>query len=502
MKSVKGGVFLKNLLDKLETSYRFYIISASSIIMSLLFLYFYLNASEYINNKIFIILWLMIIVITLIDTFFYNRKLEYALYHDAGTNLPNRKTLWKAIDAQLKEKDIKKSPNGLAVISIDNLHDISITFNHDIADELIATLWERIVDIFYPGAKAFHYHREGITVLFHNPEKNIDTLKRKLWEALEESIAYNNIPIHFVARVGYVKIESSSRGKRTLINEAESAMAFAREHDMQLAVFTDEMRKDKKEAIKILGSVRRAMLSGELSLFYQPKIDLNTEKTVGFEALARWNDEKLGTIAPIDFIPLVENTELIHTFTLWAINQSLHNLKLWREQGKEYTVAVNISSHNLSDDEFPKKVKELLKKYKLPPSCLELEVTESEIMKNPILAIKALEEIADIPLIISIDDFGTGYSSLSYLHKLPATIIKIDYGFTSQLDKDENMRKIVASTIKLGHDLGMKVVAEGVETQKEEDILKELHCDIGQGYLYSAAMPASDVLNWRNNETI
>lgn len=426
----------------------------------------------------------------------YQRQLTYLINHDPGTGLPSRLALWDAIDQQLSEKNMAKNPNGLAVIAIDNLHDVSITFNHDVADELLVTLWNRIVDVFYPGARAYHYHRERLAVLFHNPERSPDRLQHKLAACLEESVIYNDIPIHFTVRVGYVEINASSRGKRTLINEAESALVWAHERDKQLVIFNSDMRCEKRGALAVLGSVHNAMQSGELTLYYQPKVNLLDNSVIGFEALARWQDQILGVLSPYEFIPLIEKTEIIHPFTHWAIDLALKTLSEWIKNGYDYHVAVNISSHNLSDEDFPGAVKNLLKKHQLPSSVLELEITETEIMKQPELAVNALKELADIPLVISIDDFGTGYSSLAYLHRLPATKLKIDRAFISQIDTDENVKTIVASAINLGHALGMKVIAEGIETHNQRNILKNLGCDIGQGYLFSAAMPASEVSGW------
>lgn len=452
--------------------------------------------SYWFRFAVFVVISLVIALFTQVQSH-YERRMTYLLNHDPGTKLPSRQALWHAIDHQLDEHSMALSPNGLAVIAIDNLHDISITFNHDVADELLVTLWQRIVEIFYPGAKAYHYHQERLAVLFHNPENNLDTLERKLGLILEESVDYNDIPIHFTARVGYVVIDSNSRGKRTLINEAESALVEAKERDKQLVVFTSGMRLEKRNALAIIGSVTKAMQSGELTLHYQPKIDLQTTKLIGFEALARWQDNKLGTLSPAAFIPLIENTDIIHKFTAWAVDLALKTLKHWQNLGRDYYVAVNISSHNLMDADFPLKVRQLLEKYNLPASMLEFEITETEIMKNPEQSIRVLMELADIPVVISIDDFGTGYSSLAYLSRLPATIIKIDRTFISHVDVDDNVKKIVNSTINLAHSLGMKVIAEGIETESQKNMLQELGCDIGQGYLFSAAMPESEAQCWK-----
>lgn len=218
----------------------------------------------------------------------------------------------------------------------------------------------------------------------------------------------------------------------------------------------------------------------------------------GYEALARWNHPKLGNISPDEFIPLVEQTDCIHTFTLWAIDQALRSIKKhWFEEIPPVTIAVNISSRNLVNRNFTRQVRGLLTNHQLPSNYLELEITEGEIMKNPELAIEVLENLADIPLVISIDDFGTGYSSLAYLHRLPATIIKIDRAFISKVNHDDGVYEIVLAAINLAHALGMKVVAEGIETEQQLITLKEMGCDIGQGYYFSPAMPIEQATQWR-----
>ncbi|WP_180961938.1 putative bifunctional diguanylate cyclase/phosphodiesterase [Salinivibrio kushneri] len=426
----------------------------------------------------------------------YEHRINYLLNHDLWTKLPNRLALWQAIDNQLCTKNMAQSPNGLAVITINNLDSISLTFSHNVADELLLTLWERIIDVFYPGAKAYHYHRERLAVLFHNPEPNTDTLQCKLANICAESVKYDGIPIHFSVYVGYVPIDYNRRGKRTIINEAESALLQAIADDKQLVEFNAEMRRDQRAALAILGSVRMAMAAGELTLHYQPKINLKTNRVVGFEALSRWYDPKFGALSPADFIPLIEKTEIIHDFTYWVIDLALKTIKEWSSDGPDNFIAVNVSSHNLLNESFSDKVTSLLKKYELPPSVLEIEITESEIMKNPEKSIKVLQELSDIPVMISIDDFGTGYSSLACLNRLPATTLKIDRAFISQLNNDEDVKAILTAAIDLGHTLGMTVVAEGIETENQRKILQELGCDIGQGYLFAAAMPESEARSW------
>ncbi|WP_289283146.1 MULTISPECIES: putative bifunctional diguanylate cyclase/phosphodiesterase [unclassified Methylophaga] len=442
--------------------------------------------------------YLIAVILTAYYSHFQKKQqktLREALNKDPGTGLPGRVALWKALDDHLNNLNNSKQKNSLAVITIENLQDIAATFSHDAADELIKQLWGRLAESFPSGADVFHYHRERLAVLFQESQNNFDSLNQSLKTHFEDSILYQGIPIHFVVHIGYVNLHEQN--SRVVITQAEAAIEFSRQNDVQSAVYTEKMARDLRQSLALLGSMRTAMSSGELMLYYQPKVCLETLDIVGFEALARWKDSKMGTFAPDMFIPLIERTELIHAFTPWAVDTALSTVKKWTTANRSCPVAVNISSHNLTNPTFPAEIRSLLDKHDLPSSALELEVTETVIMKNPLNAVKVLKELADIPVAISIDDFGTGYSSLAYLHRLPATVIKIDRHFTSMIERDRGIRKIVAAAVQLAHDLGMKVVVEGIESQAQLSILRDLGCDIGQGYYFSFALPANLAETWQ-----
>lgn len=427
---------------------------------------------------------------------YYQRKLYFLISHDLGTHLPNRLSLWKELDCQLDKRSKGVFQNGLAVIEIENLKDISATFSYEVSDILIADLWKRLVDVFYPGAQAYHYHHDRLAVLFHHPGDDLEALMRSLTERFEESVVHDGIPIHFNSIIGFVRLNGND--KRYVINQAEAAIEYAREQGKQAQIYSSGMERDRKKNLILLGDLLKSLSDNTISLHYQPKINLESMTIAGYEALARWNHPKLGNISPDEFIPLVEQTDCIHTFTLWAIDQALRSIKKhWFEEIPPVTIAVNISSRNLVNRNFTRQVRGLLTNHQLPSNYLELEITEGEIMKNPELAIEVLENLADIPLVISIDDFGTGYSSLAYLHRLPATIIKIDRAFISKVNHDDGVYEIVLAAINLAHALGMKVVAEGIETEQQLITLKEMGCDIGQGYYFSPAMPIEQATQWR-----
>ncbi|SEQ39388.1 EAL domain, c-di-GMP-specific phosphodiesterase class I (or its enzymatically inactive variant) [Ectothiorhodospira magna] len=427
---------------------------------------------------------------------YYQRRLFHAMTHDPGTGLPGRLALWRALDRQLAGREPGVPKNGLVVITLDNLQDITTTFGYEAADVLIAQLWQRLVDVFYPGARAYHYHRERLAVLFHDPDDDLDVLMGKLVERFETSVLYEGVPIHFTSLFGFVRL--NGRDGRNVITQAEAAIETAREQGIRSVIYTAGMERDRKRGLILLGDLQTAKRDGSLTLHYQPKIRLATMTLDSFEALARWEHPSLGTVSPAEFIPIVEHTDCIHSFSLWVTNQALIAAREhWGQADKAIPIAVNISSRNLTDHAFPAQIRALLAKHKLSPQSLELEVTESEIMKNPKQAVAVLEKLSDIPVVISIDDFGTGYSSLAYLHRLPATTIKIDRGFIDKINGDVGVREIVAAAIDLAHALGMQVIAEGIETADQLETLHQLGCDLGQGFFFSPAMPIEKAAAWQ-----
>jgi EAL domain-containing protein (putative c-di-GMP-specific phosphodiesterase class I) len=244
------------------------------------------------------------------------------------------------------------------------------------------------------------------------------------------------------------------------------------------------------DSLAMKSDLSHALREGGLSLVYQPKVDLRTGELVGVEALSRWNHPVRGAISPAHFIPLAESTELIHAFTRHVLRAVFLQSRRWIDAGHRVPVSANISTNNLMDSSFVEMVDGLLKSHEVPPDLIELEVTESALMRNPDTALRRLEELRKLGLKLSIDDFGSGYASLSYLKKLPMDCLKIDNSFIVNLASDSADKRIVRSTIELAHSFGMTVVAEGVETKEIADLLREKGCDIAQGYHFSRPLPA------------
>ncbi|MNP02978.1 Cyclic di-GMP phosphodiesterase Gmr [compost metagenome] len=240
----------------------------------------------------------------------------------------------------------------------------------------------------------------------------------------------------------------------------------------------------------------RAIREGGLQLHYQPKVRLSDHQVTGFEALLRWEHPERGMIPPSEFIPLAESCELIHPLTHWVIDQALCQLRSWIDRGLDTCIAINISANNLRNPAFVGELRVLLERYRVPAGLVELEVTEGTLLEDPEMALQSLQSIRDLGVALSIDDFGTGYSSLAYLKRLPVQVLKIDRTFVSAMSSNSSDAMIVQSTVGLGHNFGMLVVAEGVEDASTAEALTRLGCDIAQGYYFGHPMPAERVMAW------
>jgi EAL domain-containing protein (putative c-di-GMP-specific phosphodiesterase class I) len=261
-------------------------------------------------------------------------------------------------------------------------------------------------------------------------------------------------------------------------------------------VYARERDEYSPDRLTMLTELRRAIDAGELVLHYQPKAELRSGEVSGVEALVRWSHPTRGLIPPDEFIPLAQKTGVIVPLTHFVLNEALRQCRTWQLEGLNLCVGVNLSARNLLDVNLPDTVGGLLAKWEVAPSLLELEITESTILADPIRAMHVLSRLGDMGVRLAIDDFGTGYSSLAYLKRLPVDELKIDKSFVQGMERDDNDAVIVRSTIDLGRNLGLRVVAEGVETDEAWRRLASLGCDVAQGYYLSRPVPAAELASW------
>jgi EAL domain-containing protein (putative c-di-GMP-specific phosphodiesterase class I) len=277
-------------------------------------------------------------------------------------------------------------------------------------------------------------------------------------------------------------------------------MYVAKSGDKSAAIYHPDMDRGRAERLALVADLRLALDEHpeQFAVFYQPKVDLGTNRVVSSEALLRWNHPQLGTVGPDRFIPLAEASGLIERLTSHVLHQATADCAGWHRHGHNVTVAVNLSARNVADDELPDRVRDTLRAAHLAADRLILEITESSVMADPERAIPILQRLSDDGVTLSIDDFGTGYSSLAYLQRLPVQEVKIDRSFVSALagDTPDSALSLIRSVIGLGRNLGLRVVAEGIETSEQRDELNTSGCHVGQGYLFSRPLPARELIKW------
>ncbi|MGH8269010.1 MAG: putative bifunctional diguanylate cyclase/phosphodiesterase, partial [Steroidobacteraceae bacterium] len=295
---------------------------------------------------------------------------------------------------------------------------------------------------------------------------------------------------------GIALFPKHAEDSQTLVRNADIAMYVAKRTRSGYSLYDSSYDTSQQEHLSLLSELRRAVEREELRLYYQPKVTLSSSSVAAAEALLRWSHPERGLIPPGLFIPFAEHTGYIKALTRWVLTEAVRQCGVWRREGRELQVSVNISARDLTTRDLPDRIATLLAEHDVPPGMLCLEITESGFMEDPTHAQKVLERLAVLGVQLSIDDYGTGYSSLSYIMRLPVKELKIDQAFVSRMSENPDLATIVHSTIELGHSLGLKVVAEGVEDSRGLALLRELGCDSAQGYYLSPPLAPAEFIGW------
>jgi predicted signal transduction protein with EAL and GGDEF domain len=309
----------------------------------------------------------------------------------------------------------------------------------------------------------------------------------KIVRTLKEPLDSDGVLFEICPRIGIALFPEHSTNADTLIELADNALNLAKQTRKSYCVYSQESVPERPPLR--MGELRQAIVADQLFLLFQPKIQLRKGIISGLEVLSRWQHPEFGVISPNEFIPVAERTGLIIPLTLWVLHQALLQCRAWKDMGIDVNIAVNLSMWNLEEQQFPNQIQGLLRNAGVSAERLELEITESAIMVDPQQVMQTLRCIKDLGVRFTIDDFGTGYSSLAYLKKLPVSGIKIDKSFVQNMEIDRDNAVIVRSIVDLGHNLGLNVVAEGVETSDSNEMLKTYHCDEAQGFYYSRPIP-------------
>lgn len=424
----------------------------------------------------------------------YLRHQEYLASHDAMTGLPNRYAFQRQLGKCL---DDPASPQlAVVLLGLNRFKEINDTLGHLAGDFALKQVALRLKQAFAVGA-GFVAHLSGDEMAVCAPlGENADglgALCRQIATVIGEDIIIDGIALELDASVGVAVFPDDAATPSELLRCADIAMSAAKHNAGQYERYALKLNHFSPESLAMKSDLSHALREGGLSLVYQPKVNLRTGELAGVEALSRWTHPLKGAISPADFIPIAESTELIHPLTRHVLREVCLQSRRWLDAGYRVPVSANISTNNLMDATFVEMIRSLLAAHQVPPALIELEVTESALMRNPDTALRRLAELRELGLKLSIDDFGAGYASLSYLKKLPTNCLKIDNSFILNLAADEADKRIVRSTIELAHGFGMQVVAEGVENKEIADLLRAKGCDIAQGYYFSRPLPAAEL---------
>jgi len=426
-----------------------------------------------------------------------NAILIHQALHDDLTDLPNRTLLYDRIEETIQSSDQADRKGALMVMDLDRFKDINDTLGHTSGDLLLQQVGARIQTVIRDNDTIARLGGDEFAVLL----PGIDAVQavryaRNIISVLERPFVIENTYLDIEASIGISVYPDHGREADTLIRRADVAMYRAKQRNSGCFIYEPESDPYSMRRLALMGELRHALEHDGLTLYYQPKVDLDSGCVTGVEALLRWTHPQHGLIGPDEFIPLAERSGMIRPLTLWVLNAALRQCHLWRKMGLDLNVAVNLSARNLAESRLPDQVAGLLEAWELPPSRLMVEITESAFMDDPLHARKILMRLEEIGVRSSIDDFGTGYSSLATLGQLPVAEIKIDRSFVTDMLNNAKHAVIVKSTIDLGHNLGRSVTAEGVEDERTLNELKKLGCDKAQGYYMSRPLPASELLAW------
>jgi diguanylate cyclase (GGDEF)-like protein len=418
--------------------------------------------------------------------------------HDALTDLPNRILFRDRVEQAIQSAKRDGRTCAVLLLDLDRFKEINDTIGHTNGDRVIKQVAMRLEAIIRDADTLSRMGGDEFAILLQNisDANDIHLVAEKIHRTLETPFSIEGLLLDVQASIGGVLYPDHGGDVDTLIQRADVAMYVSKQKGYDFIAYSPELDEYSEHRLTLMGELRRSIDSGDLVLWYQPKIDAQSGKVEGVEVLVRWIHHKHGMIFPDEFISLAERTGMIKNLTLWVLEHALRETVSWRQQGLELNVAVNLSTRNLLDPEFPNVVADLLKNYDYPPTSLKLEITETSIMADPEFALQIVQRIADMGVSISIDDFGTGYSSLAYIKRLPVSELKIDKAFVMDMLKDENDAAIVHATIELAHNLGLSVVAEGVEDQATMDNLQQQGCDTLQGYFFSKPLPEGEFREW------
>ncbi|RYV03238.1 diguanylate cyclase [Shewanella sp. OPT22] len=414
---------------------------------------------------------------------------------DVLTGLPNRSFLQVTLSNLVK----RKVSNALLILDIDNFKKINDSLGHDVGDKLLQIVTQRIVNAVEGEANIFRLGGDEFAILVENIDdiSKASTLANRIIDTFKATLEIDNTNLFVGASIGIVFYPDDETDEKALLRKAEVAMYSAKSAGGNRYHFYSESQNNNAiRQLEVENLIREGLAEDYFEVFYQPKVNVKSNKVVGMEALVRLIHPEQGIISPAEFIPLAEETGLIVELGDIVLEKSCSATQKWRlENDFNGRVAVNLSSRQFALPDLQERIATILEKTGLPAANLEIEITESTVIKHPERAIKVMQKLTEMGIHLALDDFGTGYSSLTYLKKFPINSLKIDKSFIDDIDKSDRDLKMVDSIITIAHNMGLSVVAEGVEEQSQLGILRALKCEEIQGYLFSKPLPPAEFQN-------
>ncbi|MGB9130600.1 MAG: EAL domain-containing protein [Thiobacillus sp.] len=427
-------------------------------------------------------------------------RIDFLAHHDVLTGLINRYNLENRLDQALLSAHRDRLSVAVMFIDMDRFKTINDTLGHHVGDQLLIEVGRRLRDSVRESDIVSRLGGDEFIVVLTHIKDAMDAapLADKILRSLRQTYVFDGKEMHSSPSIGIAIYPSDGEDGPTLMKNADTAMYHAKDHGRNnVQYFTPAMNAIASERLGLENDLHQALRYDQLHIYYQPQVTPRDGRCVGIEALARWNHPVLGEISPLKFIPIAEESGLIEALGSWVLDEACRQLSAWRADGiKSLRMAVNLSAQQLRSPGLVQSVDAVLKRHGLKGSDLELEITESVAMENPERAIGQLQALRDLGIQLAIDDFGTGYSSLAYLKRLPIQVLKLDRTFVRDIETDPSDAEISAATLALAHNLGLKVIAEGVETEAQRAYLIQHQCDFMQGYLFSEPLPAEEALNY------
>ena len=430
-----------------------------------------------------------------------NKELKHQALHDSLTSLPNRVLLNDRLAQAIRAAKRENHSIALMLTDLDRFKEINDTLGHHYGDLLLQQVAVRLRGVLRDSDTVARLGGDEFAILLPNisDQEQITQAASKIAHAIDMPFIFEDKNIHIGISIGIAMYPQDSEEPSKLMRQADIAMYVAKRSGIDYTFYKPELDDHSISRLSMAGELRHGLQAKEFIVHYQPTVDLRTNKMIGVEALARWQHPQKGLIQPDEFIMLAEHSGHIRELTAFVLEESLQQLHFWNKTGLKLRMSVNLSSRSLYDSSLSAYISKLLQRWNIAANQLQLEITERALMHDPLQAMKNLTALDEMGIKLSIDDFGTGYSSLAYLKQLPVHEIKVDRSFVHAMLEHDEDKVIVRSTIDLAHNMGHQVIAEGVDNEAALNLLKQMGCDLAQGYHITQPVEAERLRKWLYN---